>query len=189
MLLRVRSLALSLVLALAAAALAQPAAAQDQRIATRLTFLHFNDAYQISPRRGLGGMGPMATLIQRERARAPLSVLTFGGDLISPSLLSGITKGAHMIEIANALRLQVSVLGNHEFDFGADVLAQRLGESKFPWLGANVLGADGKAFAGVAATHVLQMGPVKVGFFGLVTPEARLYTRGGLPVTFAPFLP
>lgn len=189
MLLRVRSLALSLVLALAAAALARPAAAQDQRIATRLTFLHFNDAYQISPRRGLGGMGPMATLIQRERARAPLSVLTFGGDLISPSLLSGITRGAHMIEIANALRLQVAVLGNHEFDFGLDVLAQRLGESKFPWLGANVLGADGKVFAGVAATHVVQMGPVKVGFFGLVTPEARLYTRGGLPVTFAPFLP
>lgn len=189
MLLRVRTLALSLVIALAAWVPVRHAVAQDQRIATRLTFLHFNDAYQISPRRGLGGMGPMATLIQRERARAPQSVLTFGGDLISPSLLSGITKGAHMIEIANALRLQVAVLGNHEFDFGPDVLAQRLGESKFPWLGANVLGADGKVFAGVAAAHVMQVGPVKVGFFGLVTPEARLYTRGGIPVTFAPFLP
>lgn len=186
--LRLRSLVSSLLVA-AALALAGPAAAQEQRIATRLTFLHFNDAYQISPRRGLGGMGPMATLIQRERARAPQSVLTFGGDLISPSLLSGITKGAHMIEFANALRLQVAVLGNHEFDFGPEVLARRIGESKFPWLGANVLGADGKVFPGVAATRILPMGPVKVGFFGLVTPEARLYIRGGTPVNFAPFLP
>ncbi len=185
---RFRSLLPALVLALGAA-LAAAAGAQDQRIATRLTFIHFNDAYQISPRRGLGGMGPMATLIQRERARAPQSVLTFGGDLISPSLLSGITKGAHMIEFANALRLQVAVLGNHEFDFGPEVLAQRLAESKFPWLGANVLGTDGKTFPGVQATRVLPVGPVKVGFFGLVTPEARLYIRGGTPVNFAPFLP
>jgi 2',3'-cyclic-nucleotide 2'-phosphodiesterase (5'-nucleotidase family) len=187
---RLRSLASSLLLAAAAAlAPAGPAPAQEQRIATRLTFLHFNDAYQISPRRGLGGMGPMATLIQRERARAPQSVLTFGGDLISPSLLSGITKGAHMIEFANLLRLQVAVLGNHEFDFGPEVLAQRIGESKFPWLGANVFGADGNLFPGVAATHVLQVGPVKVGFLGLMTQEARLYTRGGTGVTFGPFLP
>ncbi len=190
MLQRLRSLAPALILAAAAAwMLGLPARAQDQRIATRLTFLHFNDAYQVSPRRGLGGMAPMATLIQRERARAPLSVLTFGGDLISPSLLSGITKGAHMIEVANALRLQVAVLGNHEFDFGPEILAQRIGESKFPWLGANVLGADGKLFPGVEATRILQIGPVKVGFFGLVTPEARLYIRGGTSVNFAPFLP
>ena len=188
--LHLRPLLSACLVALAGAmALAAAAAAQDQRIATRLTFLHFNDAYQISPRRGLGGMGPMATLIQRERARAPQSVLTFGGDLISPSLLSGVTKGAHMIEFANALRLQIAVLGNHEFDFGPEILEQRIAESKFPWLGANVLGSDGKTFAGVLATKILQVGPVKVGFFGLVTPEARLYIRGGTPVTFAPFLP
>src|SRR5262249_497973 len=114
---------------------------------------------------------------------------TFGGDLVSPSLLAGITKGAHMIEFANALRLQIAVLGNHEFDFGPDVLALRIGESKFSWLGANVLDPDGKTFPGVLATKILPMGPGKVGFFGLVTPEARLYIRGGTPVNFAPFLP
>jgi 5'-nucleotidase/UDP-sugar diphosphatase len=172
-----------------AAAFAGAAGAQTQPVTTRLTFLHFNDAYQISPRRGLGGMGPMATLIKRERARAGHSILTFGGDLISPSLLSGITKGRHMIEFANALGIEMAVLGNHEFDFGPDVMRERLGESKFPWLGTNVLGPDGRTLPGVAATRLVQMGPLKVGFFGLITPEARLYIRGGAPVTFAPFLP
>ncbi|MCW5772132.1 MAG: bifunctional metallophosphatase/5'-nucleotidase [Rhodospirillaceae bacterium] len=185
---RLRFTALAAAL-LAAVAFAAGAAAQGKPVSARLTFLHFNDAYQISPRRGLGGMGPIATLIKRERAAAPSAVLTFGGDLISPSLLSGITKGRHMIEIANMLGMQVAVLGNHEFDFGADVMKERVAESKFPWLAANVLGADGRPFGGTIATKLLTMNGVKVGFVGLVTPEAQLYIRGGAPVNFAPFLP
>ena len=129
-------------------------------------------------------MAPMATLIQRERARAPQSVLTFGGDLISPSLLSGITKGKHMIELMNAIGLDVAVLGNHEFDHGPDVLRQRIAESRFPWLAANALGPDGKPFGGTVATHLAKAGPHNVGFFGLITPEARIYIRGGMPVRF-----
>jgi 2',3'-cyclic-nucleotide 2'-phosphodiesterase (5'-nucleotidase family) len=165
------------------------AGARAQPVTAHLTFLHFNDAYQISPRRGLGGFGPLATLIKRERARAPDAVLTFGGDLISPSLLSGITKGRHMIEFANLLGVQMAVLGNHEFDFGVDVMRRRIAESKFPWLGANVLGPDGKPYGGAFATRILTVGKIKVGFLGLVTPDAREAIHGGVPVTFAPVLP
>ena len=35
--------------------------------------------------------------------------------------------------------LGVATFGNHEFDFGAAVLAERMRESRFPWLAANVL--------------------------------------------------
>jgi 2',3'-cyclic-nucleotide 2'-phosphodiesterase (5'-nucleotidase family) len=52
-----------------------------------------------------------------------------------------------------------------------------------------VLGTDGKLFPGVAATHVLQVGPVKVGILGLMTQEARLYIRGSAGVNFTPVLP
>ena len=39
-----------------------------------------------------------------ERAAAgPNTMTTFGGDLISPSLMSGLTKGSQMIELYNAL--------------------------------------------------------------------------------------
>lgn len=164
---------------------ARRAAAAEQT----LTFLHFNDCYQISPRRGLGGLAPLATLLKQERARSPGALTTFGGDLISPSLLSGITKGEHMIEFANMLGVQAAVLGNHEFDFGADTMRQRVAESKFPWLGANVLAADGAPFGGAVATHLATVGALKIGFVGLMTREARMYIRGGLPVTFADVLP
>jgi 2',3'-cyclic-nucleotide 2'-phosphodiesterase (5'-nucleotidase family) len=171
----------ALLLALAAGAVAQTT--------TRLTFLHLNDVYQISPRRGLGGFGPLATLVKQERARSQHALLTFGGDLISPSLLSGITKGAHMIELMNALGTDIAVLGNHEFDFGLEVALKRIGESRFPWLATNVFDRDGKPLPGTVATRTATLGEVKVGFFGTLTPEARLYFRDAAALSFAPVQP
>ncbi len=115
-----RHLAIALALALS---LAANAAAQT----VRLTFLHVNDVYQHAPRDGRGGLAELGTLIERERAAARGPVLfTMGGDLISPSLASSVTRGAHMIEIFNALGLDAAVLGNHEFDFGPEVAAARI---------------------------------------------------------------
>ena len=69
----------------------------------RLTFLHFNDSYQTMPQRGLGGFAELATMIRSYRATDPDAIVTHGGDLISPSLLSSITRGKHMIELMNML--------------------------------------------------------------------------------------
>ena len=85
-----------------------------------ITLLHTNDVYEIAPREGRGGLAELATLLQQERANAAHSITTFGGDLISPSVLSGLTQGAQMIELYNLLGTDVAVLGNHEFDFGPD---------------------------------------------------------------------
>ena len=93
---------------------ALPAAAAP----TTITLLHSNDVYEIAPVRGQGGFAPFMTLLEAERARNPNTITTFGGDLLSPSVLSGLTKGAQMIELTNAVGVQVAVLGNHEFDFG-----------------------------------------------------------------------
>lgn len=167
------------------------AAAEDKRGVIR--FLHFNDSYRVLPVRGWGGMAELATLIKRQREAATLLkrpvVVTHGGDLISPSLLSSLTKGRHMIELVNMLGMNVAVLGNHEFDHGPDVLRKRMMESRFPWLATNILGDDGKPFGSAVATAVAQIGKFKVGFFGVVTPESRKYIRGGAPVRFTPYLP
>ena len=74
-----------------------------------ITFLHTNDVYEISPKDGKGGLGPLKTLLDRERAANPNTITTFGGDLISPSLMSGVTKGAQMIDLYNDLGTDVAV--------------------------------------------------------------------------------
>ena len=170
-------LALGLALAFAAvAARAEP---------TTITFLHTNDVYEIAPKRGKGGLAELMTLLEAERAAAEHSITTFGGDLISPSILSQMLQGAQMIEFMNALGLEVAVPGNHEFDFGPEVAAQRFAESKFPWLGTNVLGKDGRPALGMTAVHTVTAGDYTVGFFGVLAPETDVLSKPGGDITFA----
>ena len=44
-----------------------------------------------------------------------------------------------MIASLNAAGLDIATLGNHEFDFGVEVLLQRMAEAKFKWLVSNVV--------------------------------------------------
>ena len=152
----------------------------------KLTLLHVNDVYQISPSGGHGGLAELMTLMEAERARNENTVATFGGDLLSPSVMSGLTKGEQMINLFNAMGFDVGVFGNHEFDFGDDVLAQRIRESEFPWLATNVKNSDGAPFGGADNFWTTQVGDYKVGFFGLLTPETDILSSPGEGVTFEP---
>lgn len=172
-------------IAVLAALLPAMAAAQSGR----LTFLHINDVYEIAPVRGRGGMAELMTLLARERARNPAAITTLGGDFLSPSLMSGTTKGAQMVDLFNTVGIDVAVFGNHEFDFGAEVARARIGESRFPWLGTNVLGPDGAPFGGAVATWTRQAGEVKVGFFGVLTPVTAKLSSSGSGVAFTDVKP
>ncbi|MBF0305795.1 MAG: 5'-nucleotidase C-terminal domain-containing protein, partial [Alphaproteobacteria bacterium] len=153
---------------------------------TRLTFLHVNDVYEIEPRDGWGGFAGLMTLLERERAQAEWSITTFGGDLLSPSLMSTVTRGAHMMGLLGDMRFDLAVPGNHEFDFGPEVLAARLAESRFPWIVANLARrGDGQPFAGMAPTAMRQAGPFMVGFVGLITPETADQPAVGDGLTFS----
>lgn len=183
---RLKSLPLAFAALIAAFVLATAALAQQAAVTVKVTFLHTNDVYEIAPVRGMGGFAPLMTALKRERAAAPHSMTTFGGDLISPSLMSGLTKGSQMIEMMNAVGADLAVLGNHEFDFGDDVLKTRMGESKFRWLATNVVGADGKPFHNALATTIKDFGGIKFGFFGILTPETHHLSSPGKDTKILP---
>ncbi len=161
------------------------AASAVQAEPTKFTFLHTNDVYEIAPKRGQGGFAPLMTLLKRERAASANSFTTFGGDLFSPSVMSGLTKGSQMVELMNAIGTDIAVVGNHEYDFGPEVAARNFAASKFPWLGANVLGADGKPVGGLIASRVMEKGGFKVGFFGVITAETDVLSSPGPGIKFA----
>jgi 2',3'-cyclic-nucleotide 2'-phosphodiesterase (5'-nucleotidase family) len=137
----------------------------------KLTLLHINDVYQISPQRGVGGLAELMTLLKKERARSAKSWTTLGGELLSLSVMSGLTKGAQMIALMNAIGLDFAGLGNHEFDFGNANLKARMAESKFTWLATNTVGPDGAPIGGAKASVMRQVGDFKIGIFSLLTPE------------------
>ncbi|HSE79065.1 MAG TPA: bifunctional UDP-sugar hydrolase/5'-nucleotidase [Alphaproteobacteria bacterium] len=154
----------------------------------KLTFLHLNDVYEISPKQGIGGFAPLMTLLRQERARAPEAITTLGGDLVGSSMMSGITKGAQMIELTNAIGLDVAVVGNHELDFGIEVFKQRMAESRYPWLATNMTAPDGVLFPNTHASHIRKVGEITIGFFGLITPETEHLSNTGATVKYLPVL-
>jgi 5'-nucleotidase / UDP-sugar diphosphatase len=163
-------------------------AGQEPRECTvRVTLLQVNDVYQFVPvERGTeGGLARVSTLRKRIMRESPNTLFLLAGDTISPSVESIRFKGAQMIDAWNAVGLDYSVFGNHEFDFGPDVLRQRVSESKFKWLGANVFDKKtNKIFADTPAFEVREMGGVKVGIFGIVLPETKTTSSPGPDVEF-----
>jgi len=151
---------------------------------SRVTFLHFNDVYEFLPSRDSGGLAGLQSLIEQERQTRPDAVLTFGGDLISPSLASGLTQGAHMIDMVNAMAPAAAVLGNHEFDFGAAIARQRMAESRFPWLVSNVAETDGSPFGRGQRLLMIERQGVKIGLFGILTVESASLSAGGKDARF-----
>ncbi len=64
--------------------------------------------------------------------------MLLAGDFLSSSVASTVFKGEQMIAALNAAGLDIATLGNHEFDFGADILLQRMAEAKWQWVVSNV---------------------------------------------------
>ena len=132
------------------------------------TLLLVNDIYKMSDDKGRGGFAKLAAIVKQERARNVPMLFAHAGDTLSPSLMSGFDQGAHIVELTNMIKPDVFVPGNHEFDFGKDNYLKRMGESNFPYFGANMRQADGSQISGMKDSQVFTLGPVKVGVFGLV---------------------
>ncbi|MFP2907776.1 bifunctional metallophosphatase/5'-nucleotidase [Pyxidicoccus sp. 3LFB2] len=188
-------LALAWVLTAAPALGAKPAAPAAPA-PLKVTLLLLADVYQVQPVESgrLGGLARVATLRKQVLKESPHAVTVLGGDTLSPSVESLLEvegkglKGRQMVDAWNALGLDYAVLGNHEFDFGDDVLRERVRESRFTWLGANV--EDSKAgglFAGVKAYDVREVGGVKLGLFGVVLPETKTSSKAGADTNFTDF--
>ena len=134
-----------------------------------VSIIHFNDLDRMGEDDGRGGVARLAALIKQERSRGGNVLVTFGGDTISPSLMSGLDEGAHMIDLLNGLGLTAMVLGNHEFDFGPDVAKQRIAEATFPILGSNTIEPDGEIVDGSHESVMVEVGEYRIGILGLTT--------------------
>ena len=153
----------------------------------KVTLLQVNDVYQFAPvdQGTKGGLGRVLTLKKSIQQDNPNTLLLMAGDTISPSVESITYKGAQMIEAWNAAGLDYATFGNHEFDFGPDVLKERIKESKFRWVAANVIDTTtNKTFGDVPPFVIRDFGGVKVGIFGLVLPETKSTSRPGNNVEF-----
>ncbi|RYZ43868.1 MAG: bifunctional metallophosphatase/5'-nucleotidase [Myxococcaceae bacterium] len=129
------------------------------------------------------GVAKVATLVKQEREKNPdCTLLIDTGDTIQGTPLGTYyalvdnTPKHPMATAMNELGYAAMALGNHEFNYGLDVLNKFKGEVNFPLLGANVRkSADGsEAFTPYIIKTVCD---VKVGILGLVTPGVATWER------------
>ena len=110
------------------------------------TFLQLNDVYEIAPIQGgaYGGMARVESVHKELLNENPNTMLFLAGDFLNPSLLGSIkvdgerVRGKQMVEVMNAMNFDLVAFGNHEFDVSQKDLQNRLNESNFPWISANI---------------------------------------------------
>ena len=145
------------------------------RSRTPLSFLQINDIYSLTPVDDRGGLARIATLKKQVAAEGRTAILVLAGDFLGPSVESSVFKGEQTVAAMNAAGLDIATLGNHEFDFGKDVLIQRMSEAKFQWVVSNVLDkATGKPIGNAVPYLIRAVGTLKVGFIGLCLTTSEI---------------
>ncbi len=151
-----------------------------------ITILHINDFHgrttpyvektiDAAPR---GGAAYLASMIAAERARNHRgTILLSAGDMFQGTPVSNLFFGKPVLEIMNGLCFDAMVLGNHEFDWGRDVLARNTHDAAFPFLSANVVDAKGQLLPGVKPYVIIERKGVKVAVIGITTPETAYTTK------------
>lgn len=127
----------------------------------------------------VGGLGRCASQIRRWRKENPHSLLVDIGDVYQGTAAGWMTRGRLMIDLFNKLRYDAWVIGNHEFDWGPEVVMDALGRSDMPVLAANMI-LEGKPagsrhaaddpLANLVPHVVKEVGGFRIGLVGMTTP-------------------
>lgn len=149
-------------------------------------FHGFAEPYQPSGSPGkLGGIASLAGEVNRLRKEHP-TLLLAAGDMIQGNLWANLFEGKSTIEVMNAMDFTAMALGNHEFDFGQEVLKKRVREARFPVLAANLQGMPG-----LLNPYILkEVSGLTIAIIGLLTDETAITThpKNVLGLTFSPII-
>ncbi|MGF1804966.1 bifunctional 2',3'-cyclic-nucleotide 2'-phosphodiesterase/3'-nucleotidase [Aliivibrio sifiae] len=163
------------------------------------TDIHTNlmdyDYYKDKPSQKIG-LARTATLVKEARGEVINSVLVDNGDLLQGSPMGDYMadKGLEAGEVhpaykaMNQLDYDAGNIGNHEFNYGLDFLAESINDADFPYISANVYDAKTKEHyfkPYVIKTHTFKDTAgvdheIKVGYIGFVPPQIMVWDKKNL---------
>ena len=161
-------LAMAMVLSLTVTSFAADTAADAKaEMAGKTVILHTNDVHG-----AVEGYAYIAQLKADYEAKGAEVILVDAGDYSQGTTYVSTTKGADAVTMMNAAGYDVVTLGNHEFDYGYAQLKENMSKAKFKVVCADVFNEDGTPIFDASYTYTTKSG-VKVGFFGMETPETQ----------------
>ncbi len=105
-------------------------------------------------------------------------IILSGGDNFTGQSISTFSKGESMIEVMNAIGYDATTVGNHEFDFGVDVLKHRAEQANFPYLSCNMIDKQTGKIPDFTTPYLIKIyDGVKVAVLGLTTTSTPYETR------------
>ena len=120
----------------------------------------------------LGGAANLLALL-RQRGYNPdgdNSLLLSGGDMWTGPAISSWFQGASAVQVFNRMGYDAAAVGNHDFDFGQEVLLSNGDAAEFPFLTANVTLANTGDPPEFAQPYVMrEVNGVQVAIVGLTT--------------------
>lgn len=144
--------------------LALPATAAD---ASPVVILHTNDVHTATDR--YAAVAAYRTEMEQQYGTDRVTLVD-AGDAIQGGPIGTLTEGASLVDIMNYLGYDYAIPGNHEFDYGMDVLLD-LAENRaqYTYLSCNLLDQSGQSV--FAPYAVADYGDVQVAYVGVSTPE------------------
>lgn len=150
-----------------------------------LTILHTNDIHgHILPWHGwqgemngqtIGGFDRLAAVVAQVRSKRANVLLLDAGDTISDTMIAAESKGSVVTDLMNVLRYDAMTIGNHEPDFGPEVLRERIAGSRFAVIASNV--QDRARGALLTNSYIVKdYAGVRVGILGISYPKTPLTT-------------
>ena len=152
--------------------------AQDETGVVTLTVLHTSDEHGwLNPGIPSGSSeirGGAANVVgwwrEREGYDPDSTLILSSGDNWTGQSISTLLQGKPMVDIFNQIGYDAVAIGNHEFDFGQEVMQARFAEADFPYLSANIRDAKTGELADFAQPYtILEVNGLQVGIIGLTT--------------------
>jgi len=148
--------------------------------AAELVIFHTNDMHSRVQTADDGGesigLAEMAAAVKTVKAKNPATLWLDAGDTFHGMPMITITKGENLVPLLNAAGLDAMTAGNHDFNYGSAQLQKLAKGLNFPLLDANtVFKKNGKLV--FKPYKIFKVNGIKVGVFGLSTPETAYMTN------------
>lgn len=126
----------------------------------------------------VGGIGRIATMKAKIEEESDITLLISSGDEMFGSFYT-MYSGRPEMEAMTAAGYDVACPGNHEFDYGKDLYLEAAGFAGFPIVCSNVFLEDPSPGRVIRESAMFEESGVKIGVFGLMTPDlSRLSSPG-----------
>lgn len=114
-------------------------------------------------------------LLDKKLENPDNTIILSSGDMFQGSALSSMSRGEIVLDAMNYVCFDAMTLGNHEFDWGLDVVTRYSdgnltnGEASFPLLGANIIDKTTNQIAsGLSPYAIIERAGLKIGIIGII---------------------